>query len=130
MTQSKKPPSDVSEASGFFNNLVRQARLAWRLYKDRRVPGWVKLIPVAGLVYLLSPIDLLPDFLIPGLGELDDLTVVLLSLKAFVDLSPPDVVSDHLQKLMGRVRGNRGQSEPYIEVPYHVIGDDEKHPRE
>lgn len=123
MNQSNKP-RDMNEAYGFFTNIVRQARLAWRLYKDRRVPGWVKLIPVAGILYLISPIDLLPGLLLPGLGELDDVAVLLLSLKTFVDLSPPDLVNEHLQNLVGRVRGGHAQPETYIEVPYHIVGED------
>lgn len=69
--------------------------MAWRLLRDGRVPGWVKVIPAIGLVYLLSPIDLIPDFVLPGLGQMDDIAVVLLALKMFVDLSPPGVVSEH-----------------------------------
>jgi uncharacterized membrane protein YkvA (DUF1232 family) len=129
MSQDNRSPRDLARDSGFVGNLIRQGRLAWRLFQDRRVPGWVKLIPIAGVLYLLSPIDLIPDFLLPGLGELDDLTILLLSLKALVDLSPPDVVNDHLRSLMGRVRGNSSPSEPYIEVPYRVI-DDDNNPKE
>ena len=129
MTQQDKSPRDLSQASGFLANLIRQARLAWRLFNDRRVPGWLKLIPFAGVIYLLSPIDLMPDVLLPGLGELDDLTVILLSVKAFVDLAPTEVVNEHLRALMGRAHTNQSQSESYIEVPYHVI-DDDKHPKE
>jgi uncharacterized membrane protein YkvA (DUF1232 family) len=36
---------------------------------------------VAGVAYLLSPIDLVPG-IIPGLGQLDDLAFVLLALKS------------------------------------------------
>jgi uncharacterized membrane protein YkvA (DUF1232 family) len=130
MTQKYKPSGDVDQASGFVTNLIRQGRLAWRLFRDRRVPGWLKLIPFAGIAYLLSPIDLIPDVFLPGLGELDDLTVILLSVKAFIDLAPTDVVNEHLQALMGRVRGSQSQSESYIEVPYRVVDDDDKHPKE
>ncbi len=126
MNDNRTPPRDLTQASGFLGNLIRQGRLVWRLFGDRRVPGWVKLIPIAGVIYLLSPIDLVPDFLIPGLGELDDLTVILLSMKAFVDLSPPDIVNAHLKDLLGRARRSRSEPEAYIDVPYRVVDDDDQ----
>jgi uncharacterized membrane protein YkvA (DUF1232 family) len=126
MKENPKPSPDLPRDAGFWSNLARQLNLIWRLFKDRRVSGWLKLIPIAGLVYLLSPIDLLPDFMLPGLGELDDITVILLSLKMFVDLAPPDLVREHLQKLMGRVGDRQPSSDSYIDASYHVLGDEEQ----
>lgn len=48
--------------------------------RDSRVPLWRKLAGVLAVVYFLSPVDALPDFL-PVLGWLDDLGV--LSAAAF-----------------------------------------------
>lgn len=127
---SEKPsPSDLSETVGILGTLLRQGRLVWRLLRDGRVPGWVKLLPVAGVFYLLSPVDFLPDWALPGLGELDDLAVVLLMLKAFVDLSPPDIVREHLEGLAGR-RGksqpaNDLSSSPYIDGSYRILDENE-----
>ena len=45
-------------------------------------PWWVKAVVALGVLYLLSPIDLIPDF-IPVLGQLDDL-VLLAGLVALV----------------------------------------------
>jgi len=123
MSDKSKPSPDVAQTAGFLTNLVNQGRLVWRLFNDRRVSSWVKLIPIAGLAYLLSPIDLLPDFLIPGLGELDDLTVILVSLKMFIDMAPPEIVREHLNRLRGRAAKRQSPSEPYIDVPYRVVDD-------
>jgi uncharacterized membrane protein YkvA (DUF1232 family) len=127
MTKSE-PSSDLQQSAGMVGGLVKQARLVWRLLKDNRVPGWVKLIPVAGLIYLISPIDLLPDLMLPGLGEVDDVMIILLALKGFVDLSPPGVVREHLENLLGR-RGQApmaGEPEPYIDASYRVLDRDEE----
>ena len=122
--------SDLDQAAGSLGNLLKQARLVWRLLQDGRISGWVKLIPVAGLVYLVSPVDLFPDIMVPGLSQLDDLAVILLSLKMFVDLSPPGIVREHLQDLTGRGRETRvagnPPSDPYIEVPYRVLDREEE----
>jgi uncharacterized membrane protein YkvA (DUF1232 family) len=121
--------SDVKETAGFLGNMVRQACLAWHLLTDSRVPAWIKLIPVGAVVYLISPIDLIPDFLFPGVGELDDLAVLLLSVKALVDLSPPEVVRQHLDQIIGRRRTREGGEPPApgptIDVPYRVIGSED-----
>ena len=106
------PSSELNETAGFLGGLVKQSRLAWRLLRDGRVPGWVKMIPFAGLLYFLSPIDLIPDMAIPGLGEIDDLVVLLLALKMFVDLSPTSIVREHLEDLFGMPRNARQPSEP------------------
>jgi uncharacterized membrane protein YkvA (DUF1232 family) len=124
------PPSDLNEAAGFAGGLLKQARLAWRLWNDGRVPGWVKLIPVAGLIYLLSPIDLVPDLLLPGLGDVDDVVMLLLALKMFVDFSPPGVVREHLEEMMGRSRRRRdpgsASAQRYVDATYRVLDPDQK----
>ena len=100
MSNSSSP--NVQETVGSIGGLLRHVRLGWRLWNDGRVPAWVKLIPIAGLLYLLSPIDLIPDLMLPGLGEVDDVVVLLLALKAFVDISPSGVVREHLESLLAK----------------------------
>jgi uncharacterized membrane protein YkvA (DUF1232 family) len=52
----------------------RAATLKYAL-QDPRTPPKAKMLGGAVLAYLLSPIDLIPDF-IPVLGQLDDLLIV------------------------------------------------------
>ena len=117
--------ADLQETAGFLGGLVRQGRLAWRLLNDGRVPGWIKLIPFAALIYFFSPIDLIPDLMLPGLGEVDDVVLLLLALKMFVDLAPSGVVSEHLNDLLGRrsraYTASERASDSYIEAPYRVL---------
>ena len=76
---------------GFWLNLLNSFRIAWKLLWDRRVPMSTKLIPFLMLLYILSPIDFLPD-VIPGLGQLDDLALFLVGVQVFIALSPRDIV--------------------------------------
>lgn len=75
--------------------LPRLARMYVRLMGDARVPLGPKLIVVAALAYLISPLDLVPDLLVPVLGQLDDIAVLWLAFAALVRLSPPEVVAEH-----------------------------------
>jgi uncharacterized membrane protein YkvA (DUF1232 family) len=47
----------------------------FRYVRDPRVPRWRKLVGVLAVLYFLSPIDAIPDF-IPLLGWLDDIGVL------------------------------------------------------
>lgn len=93
--------NDASGVVGWLQELVRQARLAWRLMRDKRVPMWTKLIPPAAFLYVLFPVDFIPD-LIAGLGQLDDIAVVLIGVRLFIELAPRKVVEEHLADLGAR----------------------------
>lgn len=80
-------------------HLPNFARLYWRLFRDGRVPVWPKLLLVAALVYALSPADLVPDFLAPLLGQIDDLMVVLVALRLFIPLCPAQIVNEHVRAI-------------------------------
>ncbi len=70
-------------------------KLLWGLTKDPRVPAPAKGMLVAALAYLLSPIDLIPDF-IPVIGQIDDVVVFLAVWRAFQNLCPKEVWEEHL----------------------------------
>jgi uncharacterized membrane protein YkvA (DUF1232 family) len=79
--------------------LIQQIKLVWRLFRDRRVPVWAKLVPVLSAGYLFLPADLVPDLFL-GLGQLDDLAIIALGLKVFLELAPPGVVQEHMNALV------------------------------
>ena len=78
--------------------LASRARLAFRLLREPAVPLLVKALPVLAGAYVVSPIDAIPDFIV-GLGQLDDLTVLIVALEAFVRWCPSNVVSHHLSAI-------------------------------
>ncbi|QBO58784.1 YkvA family protein [Chryseobacterium salivictor] len=65
---------------------------------DRRTPLAAKLLATLTVGYLLSPIDLIPDF-IPVLGLLDDLIIVPLLIRATLRLIPQYVLDDIKSKI-------------------------------
>jgi uncharacterized membrane protein YkvA (DUF1232 family) len=76
-------------------------KLFWRLIGDQRVSVSPKLIVAGILAYVILPMDLLPDFLI-GVGQMDDLAVILGGLKLFLRLCPREVVQEHLRAISDR----------------------------
>ena len=79
--------------------LPRVGRLCWRLWRDRRVPRSLKGMIIAIMLYVLSPIDLVPGFLVPVLGQLDDATLAMLGAYLFIRWSPPEVVAEHMASI-------------------------------
>ncbi|MFQ5897683.1 MAG: DUF1232 domain-containing protein [Candidatus Methylomirabilia bacterium] len=64
--------------------LPNLTRLVYRLALDPQVPPATKLTLAAAAAYLVSPVDLLPDF-IPFVGYLDDLVVVAVVLDGLLN---------------------------------------------
>ncbi len=86
---------------GFWINLFNSFRIAWRLLWDNRVPLGAKIIPILTVLYILSPIDLIPDVIV-GLGQLDDLAILLLGTQFFIAVSPKAVVESIRAEIEGR----------------------------
>ena len=94
---------------GVLKEFLKQAKLVGRLIGDRRVNGLLKLIPIASIIYLVSPVDLVPGLAVPLLGALDDAAVVWIGTTLFVELCPPDVVQEHRDALEGYSSGDSGE---------------------
>jgi uncharacterized membrane protein YkvA (DUF1232 family) len=84
---------------GLIPQLPNIVRLCWSLWRDRRVPKYLKGMLVVALLYVLSPVDLIPEFLVPLVGQLDDATLLLLASYIFIRWSPQEVVSEHMASI-------------------------------
>jgi uncharacterized membrane protein YkvA (DUF1232 family) len=65
------------EVIGVIPDLVRMLR---RIVTDRTSPLDVRLVLIGLLLWIISPIDLIPEF-IPGLGPIDDIVVAIVALR-------------------------------------------------
>lgn len=61
----------------------------WEAFKSPSTPAYVKTIIIGGLIYMVSPIDLIPDF-IPIAGLVDDVGVIGLVFNQFIRLCTAD----------------------------------------
>jgi len=104
---------------GMWQELLHNANLVWRLLLDPRVSILTKLIPAGVLVYVLSPLDLIPD-VIPVAGQLDDLAIILLGIRAFIAMCPPEVVQWYRHQLGYEPQAKMDESNT-VEGSYRVV---------
>jgi uncharacterized membrane protein YkvA (DUF1232 family) len=96
----EKPKAKVRrrEAKGRMQNflmfLPNMVMLLGRLLKDSRVPTAEKALFLGAIVYVISPIDLIPDIL-PFIGQVDDIYMVALTLLRLVNRTDETVVREH-----------------------------------
>jgi uncharacterized membrane protein YkvA (DUF1232 family) len=73
--------------------LVRgDARQLWFALRHPLAPRWLKVGAVLIVLYVLSPIDLIPDA-IPFFGALDDLVLVPLAIRWLLKRLPPEIAA-------------------------------------
>ena len=73
--------------------LVRgDARQLWFALRHPQAPGWLKLGTALVALYLVSPIDIIPDF-IPFFGVMDDMILVPLAIRQLLKRLPPEIAA-------------------------------------
>jgi uncharacterized membrane protein YkvA (DUF1232 family) len=82
------PPGLLRDLAGFVPDCVTTVR---RLRRDPRVPTRAKVVVALAGLWVISPIDLLPEFL-PVIGPLDDVLVVALALRYAARQVPREVL--------------------------------------
>ena len=96
--------------SGGWNpmSIFRDVATAWRLLWDPKVPFILKmLLPGAAALYWFWPLDLLPGLVF------DDVAILLLALRAFVQLAPHEAVN--------RAANPTSNSEPSIDTTWERV---------
>jgi uncharacterized membrane protein YkvA (DUF1232 family) len=109
---SRLPPGLLRDLAAFVPDCVTTVR---RLRRDPRVPRRAKVAVVLAGLWLLSPIDLLPEFL-PVIGPLDDVLVVALALRYTARRVPREALEEAwpgqprmLERLLGGRAGVAGE---------------------
>lgn len=119
--------SAFSGASALLDHGVRnQLRLCWRLLRDERVSSFKYVLPALLTLYVVSPVDPIPDFLL-GIGQMDDLGVViggvLLLARLIPKMAAAHIVDEHLRDMRGGeqpVGGHRMPNEKPIDTRFNV----------
>jgi len=113
---SKKKSIIPSQNRGLIQDVVRHIKLIWLLIQDKRINVFLKILPIASLVYLVSPIDMLPGMVVPVVGALDDAAIIWIGTSLFISLCPEDIVNEHTLSLEKTLTGtwNNPQGEDEI----------------
>jgi uncharacterized membrane protein YkvA (DUF1232 family) len=114
----QKPHKPISYRTSVFVRIANYLKLFWRLLIDRRVSYLLKLIPLAALVYMISPLD----WLIP---VIDDLVIAWLAVYLFVELCPPEIAEQHRKAIEGVLEGKwrEASDEQHIEEEDIIEGE-------
>ena len=84
------PPGTLKDLATVLPACATTAR---RLRRDPRVPRRAKVAVAIAAVWVISPIDLIPEFL-PVIGPLDDVVVVALALRYAARQVPREVIAE------------------------------------
>jgi len=109
MADKKSGKLMVPPQGGMLRNFVLRLKLIGRLMADRRVNAFLKLLPLASVAYLISPVDLAPGVVFPVIGALDDAAVLWIGSTLFVELCPPNVVKEHMSELSSNLEDDSGE---------------------
>jgi uncharacterized membrane protein YkvA (DUF1232 family) len=80
----------------------RDALIIYLAARDPRVPWHAKFLALATAAYVLSPIDLIPDF-IPVLGLIDELLFIPLAFWMITRMIDDDVMEDLRVRAAARI---------------------------
>jgi len=104
-------------------DVPRNAKLAYCLFRDDRVPAAPKVALLGALGIIVSPLDL-PAW-IPVIGELDMLALGVLAVKVFVEACPDALVAEHATRVgigLATVDRHVRPTDPTGADPHHGIG--------
>ena len=82
----------------YAKTLKREIKVYQLVLTDPRTPWLPKVLLGFAITYLLSPIDLIPDF-IPVLGHLDDLVLIPALVWVALKTIPDEVITDCREKV-------------------------------
>jgi uncharacterized membrane protein YkvA (DUF1232 family) len=105
------PPGLAKDLAAFLPACATTLR---RLRKDPRVPRRAKVAVAIAAIWVVSPIDLIPEFL-PIVGPLDDIVVVVIALRYAARRVPREAIDEAWpgeRRLLDRLLGARSDVPP------------------
>lgn len=91
------PDKTLTKLKEVKDNIKKYVELCKLLYTDPGTPKLAKILLWVAIVYALSPIDLIPDFL-PVIGYLDDIIILPALLYVAIKLVPSNVYLENYNK--------------------------------
>lgn len=91
----EKGGRDAASLLSIVRSVPSYLKLLARLARDPRVSKADKAIVAAVLVYMVSPVDLVPDWVFPVVGQIEDIYLLALALSRLLNNAGMDVLLDH-----------------------------------
>ncbi|KAA3660117.1 MAG: DUF1232 domain-containing protein [Calditrichaeota bacterium] len=82
--------------------LPKFIRLTFRLLLDSRVPVFPKIILVVTVIYAISPMDFIPELLLPIIGYSDDIVLLFFAGRYLLKSAPKEVMDEHVADIEGK----------------------------
>ena len=99
--------------------LLSQARLALRLVREPRVPLLTKGVLLLAVLYIISPLDFIPD-VFPVIGQLDDLGIAVAALEIFLRFCPAGAKAYHQEAIaQRRAYSPMAAADDFIDADWH-----------
>src|SRR5262249_38939097 len=95
------------------NRALREARILSRVVRHRNAPWYVKCVGACPVLYIFSPVQLIPSF-IPVIGQMDDLFILWAGTKIVRRLTPAWVLAEceAQVELRARMKASKSASQP------------------
>ena len=99
----------LQQVNAWAKRIKQQVLLLWTAYQHPECPLYVKVLISFIVLYALSPIDLIPDF-IPILGYLDEVILLPILISLALKLIPQHVIELSQQELMNQESAQKEKS--------------------
>jgi uncharacterized membrane protein YkvA (DUF1232 family) len=101
----------LQKINAWAKRIKQQVMLLWAAYQHPECPAYVKILIYFIVLYALSPIDLIPDF-IPILGYLDEAILLPILITVALKLIPQHVIDLANQELIKQEKQNTKEKSP------------------
>ncbi|MDR1249458.1 MAG: DUF1232 domain-containing protein [Treponema sp.] len=99
--------------------ITQNLSILYVAYKQKNIPLIAKVIIVTAIIYALSPLDLIPDF-IPILGYLDDLIILPFLIYLSIKLIPKNIFEECKEEAK-KIKIDRKHKRWHYGIPIIVI---------
>jgi uncharacterized membrane protein YkvA (DUF1232 family) len=99
--------------------IARNLSILFIAYKRKDTPKVTKVIVAIAVIYALSPLDLIPDF-IPILGYLDDLIILNLLIYIAILIIPKKIYEEYKEEAKNQIIDKKNKIW-YFGIPVAVI---------
>jgi len=89
------PAGEPRRRESLIDRLGIEIQVIEKLYLDRRMPLWLKLVPLLGLAFVVNPVDFPTAW--------DDLIVLFLSMVVYIEFAPRGLAEEKRREIRSTI---------------------------